>query len=150
MDRPVEQSANAVPPALPTKLPAAHLMCGTPFWGIAAAAACAYFACSTYSQLREGEVYSQHGWWMLVTWSVWVLLLAGLASETRCWRERIFFGLLLINFVLGFVLAAWSAAPASAVRDGREISLALWIVAALASLRTVRRQTPAAPKDVSS
>ena len=147
MDRAVENgNAQAQETRLRRKKPA-HLMCGTPFWGIAAAVACAYFAYSTYSQLREGEFYSQHGWWTLVTWSVWVLLLAGLASETRCWRERIFVGLLLINFLLGFVLAAWSAAPASAVRDGREISLALWVLAVPASLRTATRSPAAGVRD---
>jgi len=125
-------------------------MCGTPFWGIAAAVACAYSAYSGYTQLRDDDFYWQHGWWAVMTWAVWVVLLAGLASETRCWRERLFLGLLLANFALGFVLAAWSGAPSSTVRVGREISLALWILAALASLRTVRRQTAPIPQDVSS
>jgi hypothetical protein len=124
---------------------ASHLMCGTPFWGIAAAVACAYFAYSAYSQLREGDVYWKHGFWILVTWGVWILLIAGLLSEARCWRERIFFGLLLANFLLGFVLAAWTRASESLVGEGREISLGLWTLAALASLLTVNRSPQSAP-----
>jgi hypothetical protein len=121
-------------------------MCGTPFWGIAAAIACVYFAHSTYSQLREGDFFWQHGWWTVITWAIWVLLITGLLSETRCWRERIFFGLLCLNFALGFVLAAWSTASLTMVRTGRQLSLALWILSALASLLTVSSPAPATPK----
>lgn len=124
-------------------------MCGTPFWGVAACIACAYFAYSCFAQLREEDFYFQHGLWTLLTWGIWVALLAGLASETRCWRERIFFGLLLANFALGFVLATWNGAPASTVRFGREISLALWVLAAFAGLRTVRK-LPGAVSDQKS
>jgi hypothetical protein len=118
-------------------------MCGAPFWGIAAFLACAYFAHSAYVQLREQDFYFQHGLWTLVTWGIWVLLLAGLASETRCWRERIFLALLLANFAVGFALAVWTGAPSSTVRAGREISLALWVLAAFASVRTIRTVPPA-------
>ena len=118
-------------------------MCGTPFWGVAAFAACVYFAYSVYSQLRDGDFSFSHGLWTLITWGIWVVLLAGLASETRCWRERIFLALLLANFALGFVLAAWTNAPSSTVHIARELSLALWVFAALASLRTIRTLPPA-------
>jgi hypothetical protein len=121
-------------------------MCGTPFWGIAAAIACAYFAYSAYMQVREQNFDFQHGWWTVMTWTVWVLLLTGLLSETRCWRERIFFGLLWLNFALGFVLAAWSTASANVVRNGRQVSLGLWVLSALASLLTVSSPAPATPK----
>jgi hypothetical protein len=118
-------------------------MCGTPFWGIAGGVASAYFAYSSYSQLREGDFYWQHGWWTLITWMIWVLLFSGLLAETRCWRERIFFGLLWLNFLLGFTLAAWSEAATATVRACREISLVLWVLSAIASLRTVTRNAPA-------
>lgn len=134
MERPVGQT-NTAPTS---KGPLAHLMCGTPFWGIAAFMACVYFVYSAYAQLRESDFSFSHGLWTLVTWGIWVLLLAGLASETHCRRERTFFGLLLANFVLGFVLACWGSAPASTVRVGREISLALWVLAGVASLSTIR------------
>jgi hypothetical protein len=131
--------------AKPPRPKAAHLMCGTPFWGIAAAAASVYFAYSAYSQLRDRDFYFQHGWWTVITWAVWVLLITGLLSETRCWRERMFFGLLWLNFALGFVLAAWSTASENVVRHGRQVSLGLWVLSALASLRTTTRSAPAIP-----
>jgi dipeptide/tripeptide permease len=127
------------------RAPAAHFMCGTPFWGIAASAACSYFAYSSYSQIADGNFYWQHGWWIVITWAIWLLLIMGLISETRCWRERIFFGLMLLNFSLGFVLAAWSTASFPTIRVGRQISLVLWVLAALASLRTVT-STGSGPK----
>jgi hypothetical protein len=117
-------------------------MCGIPFWGMAATAACAYFAYSAFSQLREDDFYWQHGWWTLATWIVWILLIAGLFADTRCWRERVFFGLLLLNFLLGFVLAAWSTASTSMIRQARQISLVLWILSGLASLGTVWVSVP--------
>lgn len=117
-------------------------MCGTPFWGVAAATACVYFAYSAFAQLRTDNFYWQHGWWTLVTWIIWILLIAGLLLETRCWRERIFFGLLLLNFLLGFTLTAWNSAPSATVRYARQISFALWTLSALASLLTVTRPAP--------
>lgn len=111
-------------------------MCGTPFWGVAAVVACGYFAHLSYSQLRADYQW-QHEWWTVLTWAVWVVLIAGLVSETHCWRERVFFVLLLLNFLLGFVFAAWSTAATSAVRAGRGLSLALWVLAGLASLGTL-------------
>jgi len=126
----------------PPRKKAAHLMCGTPFWGVAAAAACAYFAYSAYAQLRADDFDWQHGWWTLATWIIWVLLIAGLFFETRCWRERTFFGVLFLNFLLGFTVAAWSSASPAMVRDAREISLVLWTLSALASLLTVMYSAP--------
>ena len=117
-------------------------MCGTPFWGIAAAAGCAYFAYSAFVELRADDFYWQHGWWTLITWIIWILLIAGLFFETRCWRERTFFGLLFVNFLLGFTLAAWSLAPPEMVRYSRKISLVLWTLSLLASLLTVMRSAP--------
>ena len=126
----------------PVRKKAAHLMCGTPFWGIAAAAACAYFAYSAYAQLQADDFYWQHGWWTLITWIIWILLIAGLLFETRCWREKTFFGLLLLNFLLGFTLAAWSSASLAMVEYTRKISLVLWTLSLLASLLTVMRSAP--------
>lgn len=121
---------------------AAHLMCGTPFWGIAAAAGCGYFAYSAFVELRADDFYWQHGWWTLITWIIWIVLIAGLFFETRCWRERTFFGLLLVNFLLGFALAAWNSAPPDMVIYARKISLVLWTLSLLGSLLTVMRSAP--------
>ena len=126
----------------PPRQKAAHLMCGTPFWGIAAAAVCAYFAYSAYLELRANDFYWQHGWWTLVTWIIWILLIAGWLFESRCWRERTFFALLLLNFLLGFTLAAESSAPPTMVRYARKISLVLWILSLVGSLLTVMPRAP--------
>jgi len=120
-----------------TKVPrakAAHLMCGMPIWGITAALGCTYLAYLSYGHVRRAEFDWPHDTWFIVTYAVWVLLMGGLMSETRCLRERIFFALVLVNFTLGFVLAIWSAAPLEAVRGVRIISSGLWGLAALVSV----------------
>lgn len=115
----------------------AHLMCATPFWGAVAAAASAYFAYSSWERLHTGDLYFQHDWWTTATWIVWIVLIAGVISETRCWRERLYFGVVLLNFLLGFVLSMWSAAPPGAVVVGWRISVALWVLAVATALLTV-------------
>jgi ABC-type thiamin/hydroxymethylpyrimidine transport system permease subunit len=72
--------------------------------------------------------------------------MVALLSETRCWRERTFFGIVFLNFTLAFTLAAWRTAPVAASRDARKISLVLWLMATLASLLTV--PTPAHPGEL--
>jgi hypothetical protein len=109
-------------------------MCGIPIWGIAGVLGCSYLAYLSYNHVRRGEFDWPHDGWTIATYAVWVLLMAGLTSETRCWRERFFFVLVLANFTLGFVLAIWAAAPREAVRGVRIISSALWSLAALVSL----------------
>ena len=122
-----------------------HLMCGARSWGVAATAVSIYLAYLSYSQVREGDFYWQHEWWTILTWAVWLVLSAGLLTETQCWRERMFFCLVLLNFALGLIFAAWTSAPASTVRYAREAAMGLWILAAIASLTTFSRgpQTPA-------
>jgi ABC-type transport system involved in cytochrome c biogenesis permease subunit len=112
----------------------AHLMCGMPLWGIAAAMVCSYLAYVSYAHVRQGEFSWSHDFLSIVTYAVWVTLIAGLISETRCLRERLFFVLVFANFTLGFVLAVWAEAPFEMVRKAREISSALWALAAIASL----------------
>jgi hypothetical protein len=112
----------------------AHLMCGMPLWGIAGAILCSYLAYVSYAHVRQGEFGWAHDFLSIVTYAVWVILITGLISETRCLRERIFFVLVFANFTLGFVLAVWSDAPFDMVRKVREISGGLWVLAAIASL----------------
>ncbi len=112
----------------------AHLMCGMPLWGIAAAMVCSYLAYVSYAHVRQGEFSWSHDFLSIVTYAVWVTLIAGLISETRCLRERLFFVLVFANFTLGFVLAVWAEAPFEMVRQAREIFSALWALAAIASL----------------
>ena len=120
-------------------------MCGARSWGVAATAVSIYLAYLSYSQVREGDFYWQHEWWTILTWAVWLVLTAGLLTETQCWRERMFFGAVLLNFALGLIFAVWASAPASTVRHAREAAVGLWMLAALASLTTLiqRPQTPA-------
>ena len=117
-------------------------MCGVPIWGIAGVLGCSYLAYLSYGHVRRGEFDWPHDGWTIATYAVWVLLMAGLTSETRCLRERIFFVLVLANFTLGFVLAIWTAAPLEAVRGVRIISSALWSLAALVSLTVIFSSGP--------
>jgi hypothetical protein len=122
------------PTTKPRRAKPAHLMCGMPLWGVAGAMVCSYLAYVSYAHVRQGEFSWSHDLLSIVTYAVWVLLIAGLISETRCLRERLFFVLVFANFTLGFVLAVWAEAPFEMVRKVREISSALWALAAIASL----------------
>jgi hypothetical protein len=128
-------------PVAPPKSP--HLMCGRPILGLAGFALSAYFAYSGLKELRDGDFYWAQGWWVVLTWAVWLVFTAGLLSEVHCWREATFFGVLLLIFITGLVFSAWSSAPYSAARHAREVTLVLWGLAALASLATLPR--PAGP-----
>jgi hypothetical protein len=123
----------------------AHLICGTLLWGLAGFAICAYFAHASYVEIRDGDFYWQSGWWTVLTWTVWLVLAAGLFSETRCWRESVLFGSLLAVFIIGLVFSAWSSVQPDTARLAREASLGLWSVAALASLATL--PSPARSQD---
>jgi len=79
-----------------------------------------------------------HQLWAVATWAVWSLLLAGLFFETRCRRERVLISLLLTNCVLGLIASASTSLAFETARQARELSLALWLMAALASLSTIR------------
>ncbi len=114
-----------------------HLMCTTPFWGVAGALACGYFSYVAYAHLRDGDFPWWHDWESILTAGIWILLILGLLSETRCWRERTFFGLLFLNFTMAFGFAVWKTAPISTMRGGRQIALGLWVASGLASLLTL-------------
>src|ERR1700687_3059720 len=90
-----------------------HLMCRTPLWGVAGFLGCAYFAWISFSRVTRNEYDWPHDIWTAATYIVWILLLAGLALDTRCLRERVFFGLLFINFVLGCWLTLWRNIPSA-------------------------------------
>ena len=113
-------------------------MCRRPWWGIAGFFVCAIFAHSAFAGLRDGDFDFAGGWWMVLTWAVWLVFAAGVISETRCWREATFFSLLLIVLAIGLVFSAWTSARPVTTRHARDASLALWGLAALASLTTIR------------
>ena len=114
-----------------------HLMCHTPLWGLAGLLGCAYFAWLSFGHVTRGEYDWPHDWWTAATYLVWIVLLASLAIDTRCLRERMFFGLLVINFVIGCGLTLWDNIPSTDVRIARMGTGALWALAALASLTTL-------------
>jgi hypothetical protein len=114
-------------------------MCGTVLWSVAGFVACVYFAYASYVDLRDDNFYWQSGWWTNLTWAVWLVLAAGLLSETCCWRERTFFGLLAAIFLMGLVFSVWNSAQPTPARYAREVSLVLWSFASLASLTTLSR-----------
>jgi hypothetical protein len=114
-----------------------HLMCRTPLWGLAGFIGCAYFAWISFSHVVHNELEWPHDYWTAATYVVWIVLLGALALDTRCLRERVFFGVLLLNFVVGCVLTLWHSIPSSDVRLARSGTGALWALAALLSLTTL-------------
>ena len=60
--------------------------------------------------------------------------------DTQCLRERLFFGVLVINFLIGFGLTLWKTVPDADVRAARVATGMLWALAGLLSLLTVGRE----------
>ncbi len=114
-----------------------HLMCRTPLWGVAGFLGCAYFAWLSFARIAQNDYDWPHDYWTAATYVVWIVLLAILALDTRCLRERIFFGLLVVNFVVGCGLTLWHDIPSADVRTARMATGALWALAALMSLATL-------------
>ncbi len=114
-----------------------HLMCRASLWGVAGFLGCAYFAWISFSHVTRNEYEWPHDLWTAATYLVWIVLLAGLAVDTHCLRERMFFGLLVINFVIGCGLTLWRSVPPADVRIARIGTGALWALAALVSLSTL-------------
>jgi hypothetical protein len=114
-----------------------HLMCRTSLWGIAGFLGCAYFAWASFSHVTHNELEWPHDLWTVATYLVWILLLVGLALDTRCLRERLFFGVLVVNFIAGCALTLWHHVPPADVRMARIATGTLWVLAALLSLTTL-------------
>ena len=135
MDRPLDRAPADV--SQPPRPRSPHLICGSGFRGVAVTAGCAWFAYRSYAALRDQDFLWAHELWAIATWAVWSLLLAGLFLETRCRRERVLILLVLANCLLGLIASATSLAFVTA-RQTHELSLALWLMAALVSLSTIR------------
>jgi hypothetical protein len=116
-----------------------HLMCRATPWGIMGFLACAYFAWVSYHHVLRNEYDWPHDAWTAATYIVWILVLVGLAIDTRCLRERVFFGVLVVNFIVGLGLTLWSTIPSAQVHNARIGTGALWALAALVCLTTVGR-----------
>lgn len=115
-------------------------MCRTSLWGVAGFIACAYFTWVAFSHVARASYSWPHDAWTAATYVVWIVLLSALTVDTRCWRERMFFGVLVANFLIGFGLTVWKTAPTADVRMTRVVTGALWAVAGLLSLTTVGRE----------
>jgi hypothetical protein len=135
MDRQIENAKVKSGPKQPYS--SGHLMCRTPLWGVAGFLGCAYFTWLSFSHVTRHEYDWPHDWWTAATYIVWILLLAALALDTRCLRERVFFGGLVVNFVAGCGLTLWHNVPSAEVRTARIGTGALWALAALVSLTTL-------------
>ena len=114
-----------------------HLMCRTPLWGAAGSIGCGYFAWISFAYIAHNDYVWPHDPWTAATYVVWILLLGALAVDTRCLRERVFFGILEINFLIGCGVTLWRSIPPADIRSARTGTGALWAVAALMSLTTL-------------
>lgn len=135
MDRQLDSATEKAPAT--SSYTSGHLMCRTPLWGIAGFLGCAYFAWVSFSHVTRREYDWPHDWWTAATYIVWILLLAALAYDTRCLRERLFFCLLVANFVVGCGLTLWHRISQADVRSARIGTGALWALAAIVSLTTL-------------
>jgi len=135
MDRQIEASETGTKTDRSSKN--GHLMCRTALWGIAGCIACGYFAWISFSHIMRADYDWPHDPWTAATYVVWILLLGGVALDTRCLRERLFFGVLGVNFVVGCALTLWNNVPVADVRTARIGTGALWALAALLSLTTL-------------
>jgi hypothetical protein len=138
MDRQIDGTNDITEPARKSGYGSGHLMCRTPLWGVAGFIGCSYFTWISYLHVARNEYEWPHDWWTAVTYLVWIVLLLALTFDTRCLRERMFFGVLVSNFLVGCLLTLWRAVPVADVRSARIATGALWAVAALLSLTTTR------------
>lgn len=112
-------------------------MCRTSLWGLAGFVGCAYFTWISFAHVLHNEYEWPHDYWTAATYLVWIILLGALTFDTRCLREQVFFGVLVINFLAGCGLTLWSSISAADVRLARLGTGVLWALAALLSLTTV-------------
>lgn len=112
---------------------AAHLMCGSKLWPLVGVVCCGLFAKVAASRVHGAWAWS-HDPWDVATHLIWILFMVGLITETQCWKERVFFGLVLANFAFAFSMGIWKSASEAVVHETRLISAAAWGAAALLSL----------------
>jgi len=141
MDRPIDADKHEVPAVqrAAEAYKSGHLMCRSTGWGLMAFLACASFVMLSFSHVWRGEYDWPHDGWTAATYVVWILVLVGLLLDTHCLRERLFFGLLVANFVIGFGLTLWRTVPPAQVRGARIGTGILWALAAVISLTTMGR-----------
>jgi hypothetical protein len=145
MDRQIEVPAKNTEPKRTYR--SGHLMCRTALWGVAGFFACAYFTWVSFSHVLRNEFDWPHDAWTAATYLVWVVLLVALAVDTRCLRERLFFSVLVVNFLVGFGLTLWRTIEVANVRTVRVATGTLWALAAVLSLTTVGRAKVVSPSE---
>jgi hypothetical protein len=123
--------------AKPARSKPAHLMCGSRLWTIAAFVCSAYFAKIAVERVRAADIGWSHDALDVTTHAVWVLFMLGLITETRCWKERMFFSLVLANFALASVMGLWISAPLALINQTRMLSAALWVGAGVVSFALI-------------
>jgi hypothetical protein len=138
MDSKIEAAAVDGAPKKRPPYTSDHLMCRTPLWGVAGLVGCSYFAWVSFAHVIHREYEWPHDYWTAATYIVWIALLMTLTVDTECLRERLFFGVLVMNFIAGCVLTLWRNIPAADVRAARIATGALWALAALLSVTTLR------------
>jgi hypothetical protein len=141
MDRELEASQVTTPAESISPYASGHLMCRSGLWGIAGFLGCAYFAWISFLHVSRNQYDWPHDAWTAATYVVWIVLLVALAYDTRCLREKIFFGVLVANFVVGFGLTIWRYVSLADVRSARIATGALWLFAGIVSLTTLRGAT---------
>lgn len=112
-------------------------MCGSRIWTIAAFLCSAYFAKIAVERARVSVAPWSHDALDIATHGIWVLFMLGLITETRCWKERVFFAVVLVNFGLASAMGMWSSATTDVVHQTRIVSAVLWVVAAVVSFGLV-------------
>lgn len=112
-----------------------HLMCGSKLWTLVAFGSCLYFARVAFVRTHSSlPIAWSHDTLDIITHLVWIAFMFGLLTETRCWKERVFFVLVLLNFALAFTMGLWRDAPDVTVAMTRRASSALWALATVVSL----------------
>ncbi len=146
MDRELEESRITLAEGV-SPYASGHLMCRSALWGVAGFLGCAYFAAVSFLHVSRREYDWPHDAWTAATYIVWIVLLVALAYDTRCLREKMFFGLLVANFVVGFGLTVWHNIQTADVRSARVATGVLWALAGIVSLTTIGGATDAPHKE---
>ncbi len=120
-----------------------HLLCGSKFWSLSSSLGCVYLAWLTYSRISSHQFEWPNDIWSVLAYGVWVLFLLILMAETRCFRERLLFTVLLANFALALSMAFAPHLQPTTAQTARQISLALWVLGALYSASFIFRPVPA-------
>ena len=116
-----------------------HLMCRTPLWGVAGFLGCAYFAWISFSHVTRNEYDWPHDLWTAATYVVWILPARRPWRSTRAACASACFSVCWSSILSsGCGLTLWRNVPSADVRSARIGTGALWALAALVSLTTLR------------